>query len=234
VIGEKSKPRETAAGALMLRFDAGIAAAPPGSCRRGRLPWGMAWCRELSALPLPVGLPSQAWLAFLLLCLPCHAGRAYSIWKVTDLDQTSISLFLFSDAHGDLWREAEGTILALFTPKVGGLRTRLAVLQRLASLGTKGLTVRIRFGWVAGRWGVTQLLLHLEAITGLPPSPALPSVIVHSCLPASLTCLPALPALPCPACLPYIHRSRLRATSPSASTRQTRCTPHCVSSRPHC
>ncbi|PRW60422.1 MCM10-like protein [Chlorella sorokiniana] len=46
------------------------------------------------------------------------SGRPYSIWKVTDLDQTCVSLFLFSGAHDDLWREAEGTIVALFSPKV--------------------------------------------------------------------------------------------------------------------
>ncbi|KAL4421928.1 hypothetical protein ABPG77_005212 [Micractinium sp. CCAP 211/92] len=45
-------------------------------------------------------------------------GRTYSIWKVTDLDQSSLSLFLFGAAHDDLWREPEGTIVALFTPKV--------------------------------------------------------------------------------------------------------------------
>jgi len=51
---------------------------------------------------------------------PSHllAGRSYSIWKVTDLDQTCLSLFLFSGAHSDLWREPEGTIVALFSPKV--------------------------------------------------------------------------------------------------------------------
>ncbi|KAL4855109.1 hypothetical protein ACK3TF_004331 [Chlorella vulgaris] len=44
-------------------------------------------------------------------------GRSYSIWKVTDLDQTSISLFLFSAAHSDLSRECEGTIVALMAPR---------------------------------------------------------------------------------------------------------------------
>ena len=47
-------------------------------------------------------------------------GRCYSIWKVTDLDQTCLSLFLFSGAHDDLWKEPEGTIIALFTPKASG------------------------------------------------------------------------------------------------------------------
>ncbi|EFN59862.1 hypothetical protein CHLNCDRAFT_133673 [Chlorella variabilis] len=46
------------------------------------------------------------------------AGRSYSIWKVTDLDQTCLSLFLFSGAHDELWREAEGSIVALLSPKV--------------------------------------------------------------------------------------------------------------------
>ncbi len=55
-------------------------------------------------------------------CCPC-AGRPYSIWKVTDLDQTSHSLFLFGAAHGDLWKENVGTIVALFSPKVGGWRS---------------------------------------------------------------------------------------------------------------
>jgi minichromosome maintenance protein 10 len=51
-------------------------------------------------------------------------GRAFSIWKVTDLDQTCLSLFLFSNAHGDLWKEPEGTLVALFSPKVRA-QTRL-------------------------------------------------------------------------------------------------------------
>lgn len=50
-------------------------------------------------------------------CTARPAGRSYSIWKVTDLDQSSLSLFLFGAAHDDLWREPEGTIVALFTPK---------------------------------------------------------------------------------------------------------------------
>lgn len=45
-------------------------------------------------------------------------GRPYSIWKVTDLDQASHSLFLFGAAHSDLWKESVGTLVALFSPKV--------------------------------------------------------------------------------------------------------------------
>ncbi|GAB4814670.1 hypothetical protein N2152v2_001716 [Parachlorella kessleri] len=47
-----------------------------------------------------------------------QSGRTYSIWKVTDLDATSHSLFLFGSAHSDLWKESEGTLIALFSPKV--------------------------------------------------------------------------------------------------------------------
>ncbi|KFM25012.1 MCM10-like protein [Auxenochlorella protothecoides] len=45
-------------------------------------------------------------------------GSTYSIWKLTDLDQTTLSIFLFSGAHDELWKQAPGTLIAIFTPKV--------------------------------------------------------------------------------------------------------------------
>lgn len=47
------------------------------------------------------------------------SGRSYSIWKLTDLDQACISLFLFGAAHDDFRRQPVGTMVALFSPKVG-------------------------------------------------------------------------------------------------------------------
>lgn len=46
------------------------------------------------------------------------SGSTYSIWKLTDLDQTTLSIFLFSGAHDELWKQAPGTLIAIFTPKV--------------------------------------------------------------------------------------------------------------------
>ena len=45
-------------------------------------------------------------------------GSTYSIWKVTDLDATSVSLFLFGSAHDELWQRPPGTMVALLSPKV--------------------------------------------------------------------------------------------------------------------
>ena len=47
-----------------------------------------------------------------------HSGSTYSIWKVTDLDTTSVSLFLFGYAHDELWQRPPGTMVALLSPKV--------------------------------------------------------------------------------------------------------------------
>lgn len=47
------------------------------------------------------------------------SGGTYSIWKVTDLDQTSVSLFLFGQAHRDLSGQAQaGSIIAILTARV--------------------------------------------------------------------------------------------------------------------
>lgn len=62
-------------------------------------------------------------------CWHACAGRPYSIWKVTDLDQTSHSLFLFGAAHADFWKESPGTLIALF-----GAKVRLLV-QRCQGMG---------------------------------------------------------------------------------------------------
>jgi hypothetical protein len=45
-------------------------------------------------------------------------GKPFSLWKVSDLDSATVTLFLFGDAHQQHWREPPGTLLALFHAKV--------------------------------------------------------------------------------------------------------------------
>ena len=45
-------------------------------------------------------------------------GQAYGIWRLTDLQGTNISFFLFKNAQGGLWKESEGTVVAVFKPQV--------------------------------------------------------------------------------------------------------------------
>ncbi len=45
-------------------------------------------------------------------------GKSYSIWKITDLESTCITLFMFGGAYQDWRGEAVGTLIALLTPKV--------------------------------------------------------------------------------------------------------------------
>ena len=52
-------------------------------------------------------------------CKESASGKTYSIWKLTDLDETSVSLFLFGRADEELRRDGEvGALVALFTPKI--------------------------------------------------------------------------------------------------------------------
>lgn len=46
------------------------------------------------------------------------AGRAYSIWRLSDLQGTNVSLFLFGKAQSGLWKETEGSVIAVFGPEV--------------------------------------------------------------------------------------------------------------------
>lgn len=46
------------------------------------------------------------------------AGRAYSIWRLSDLQGTNVSLFLFGKAQTGLWKETEGSVIAVFGPEV--------------------------------------------------------------------------------------------------------------------
>ena len=46
-------------------------------------------------------------------------GRPYAIWKLTDLKDTMITVFLFGSAYSDCHRDGRpGTVVALFSPKV--------------------------------------------------------------------------------------------------------------------
>ena len=45
-------------------------------------------------------------------------GNAYSIWRLSDLQGTNVSLFLFGKAQTGLWKESEGSVVAVFNPEV--------------------------------------------------------------------------------------------------------------------
>ncbi|KAH9327737.1 hypothetical protein KI387_007915, partial [Taxus chinensis] len=45
-------------------------------------------------------------------------GKNFTIWKLSSLDATTISLFLFGDAYPRHWKEAPGSILSIFNAKV--------------------------------------------------------------------------------------------------------------------
>lgn len=45
-------------------------------------------------------------------------GNAYGIWRLSDLQGTNVSLFLFGKAQTGLWKETEGSVVALFNPEV--------------------------------------------------------------------------------------------------------------------
>ena len=133
VVGEKSKPRETAAGALRRQLWWWWWCALWGCACCARCSLSVEACMQPGGhVELPFTSPAAPttslhpaacrWRGvFMRLAFyrPAGtAGRSYSIWKVTDLDQTCLSLFLFSGAHDELWREAEGSIVALLSPKV--------------------------------------------------------------------------------------------------------------------
>ena len=46
------------------------------------------------------------------------SGRPYSIWRLSDLQGTNVSLFLFGKAQTGLWKESEGSVIAVFHPEV--------------------------------------------------------------------------------------------------------------------
>lgn len=48
-------------------------------------------------------------------------GNVYGIWRLSDLQGTNVSLFLFGKAQTGLWKETEGSVVALFNPEVLGL-----------------------------------------------------------------------------------------------------------------
>ncbi|KAL0050163.1 hypothetical protein WJX82_005580 [Trebouxia sp. C0006] len=68
------------------------------------------------------------------------SGRAYSIWRLSDLQGTNVSLFLFGKAQTGLWKETEGSIIAVFRPeaRVADSRFSLSVdsEQQVVKLGT--------------------------------------------------------------------------------------------------
>lgn len=53
-------------------------------------------------------------------------GNAYGIWRLSDLQGTNVSLFLFGKAQTGLWKETQGSVVAIFNPEV--LRLALFIL----------------------------------------------------------------------------------------------------------
>ena len=48
------------------------------------------------------------------------SGRAFSMWRLSDLQGTNLSLFLFGKAHEELWKDQfEGAVVAVWGPQVG-------------------------------------------------------------------------------------------------------------------
>jgi minichromosome maintenance protein 10 len=45
-------------------------------------------------------------------------GGSYMIWKISDLDNHSISVFLFREAYNAHWKESEGAMVAVLNAKV--------------------------------------------------------------------------------------------------------------------
>ncbi|BDA42677.1 probable protein MCM10 homolog at N-terminal half [Coccomyxa sp. Obi] len=52
---------------------------------------------------------------------PCVSskGDMYSRWKLSDLDGTTVTMFLFGDAHQDNFRESEGSVVAISNAAAG-------------------------------------------------------------------------------------------------------------------
>lgn len=68
-------------------------------------------------------------------------GQAYIIWRLTDLQGTNISFFLFKDAQSGLWKEPVGAVVAVFKPQVhqnlnfASLLVTCALTGRVLSVG---------------------------------------------------------------------------------------------------
>ncbi|KAL0042006.1 hypothetical protein WJX77_000505 [Trebouxia sp. C0004] len=68
------------------------------------------------------------------------SGRAYSIWRLSDLQGTNVTLFLFGKAQTGLWKETEGSVIAVFGPeaRIADSKFSLSVdsEQQVVKLGT--------------------------------------------------------------------------------------------------
>ena len=58
-------------------------------------------------------------------------GHAYCVWRLTDLEGTNISFFLFKQAQSGLWKVSEGSVVAIFKPQV---RTAPVIALQTVSL----------------------------------------------------------------------------------------------------
>ena len=71
--------------------------------------------------PTPSAVPS-AWLTIAVLvdkgpAKPTARGDSFCVWKMSDLRQTTLSVFLFGDAFSHAWKELPGTVFAILTPR---------------------------------------------------------------------------------------------------------------------
>ena len=69
-------------------------------------------------------------------------GGKYMIWNLTDLKGTSVSAFLFREAHTKHWQMSEGSVVLLFNAEVlpakedGRFALSISHAGKLAKLGT--------------------------------------------------------------------------------------------------
>ncbi|KAL3163124.1 hypothetical protein ABBQ32_009538 [Trebouxia sp. C0010 RCD-2024] len=67
-------------------------------------------------------------------------GNAYGIWRLSDLQGANVSLFLFGKAQTGLWKETEGSVVAIFNPEAriaeGKLSMSVDSEQQVVKLGT--------------------------------------------------------------------------------------------------
>lgn len=178
------------------------------------------------------------------------SGSTYSIWKLTDLDQTMLSIFLFSGAHEELWKQAPGTLIAIFTPKVKN--DRELCLTAISGDQVWVLGTAAEFGYCRAQkkvWRREGVHVHPECSTQMSswplrcknehlsgPLPILGRECCHSAPSSSFHPLPGWSAMPGPreyGALPFLSlpcsgRHSSGALCTDGSTRRELGIPHCI------
>ena len=76
---------------------------------------------KLSSIQNSSATPTPGWATVVILGSKVQAegknGSFYSRWQVTDFE-TTVTLFLWQDAHKELYKESERSVLILNSPKV--------------------------------------------------------------------------------------------------------------------